>query len=211
MGFYIAGGILLLLILLMRLSVAADVRYADELSLSVGICGYRYPLLPAKEEEKPEAPPKKAAHAAKKGGKRRKKPEPPPEKPEKGDLKGTVETVWALLKAALPPIGELLCKVRLVRLDAVVTVGGADDAAEAAIAYGRLCALFYGGYAALQNMLRVKAKRVELNCDFLAPATTQDISFTLKLRVGSILWAALRIAFRFLAHTIRKERPQENA
>ena len=206
MGFWILGGIVLALAAILSLSVAADVRYAEELSLSVGICGFRCRLLPA--PEKPAPPPRRKKSAAS-GKKRKKKPAPPEKPPEKGDLKGTFQIIWDLLKAALPPVGELLGKVRLVRLRVLVTVGG-SDAAETALEYGRLCALVYGGYAALQSLIRVKAERVELNCDFLAPETVQEISFRLKLRVGSILWAALRIAFRFLTHTSRKER-QRNA
>ena len=85
MGWIIAGGILLLLALILSLSAAADVRYDGEFYLSVGILGWRYPILPAKEEPEQKKPAKKKQSAPKKG---KTGPAPPRRKSRK---KGT----WA--------------------------------------------------------------------------------------------------------------------
>ena len=209
MGWIIAGGILLLLALILSLSAAADVRYDGEFYLSVGILGWRYPILPAKEEPEQKKPAKKKQSEPKK---RKTGPAPPPkpkEKPEKGDLGGLFRIVSDLLKAVFPPLGKLLCKLRLTRLEADILVGG-EDAAQIAINYGRICGVFYGSYAALQNFIRVKkARRADISCDFLLPETREDISFRLKLRLGSILWAALCMGWRFLAYTIRRSNAEQ--
>lgn len=207
MGWIIAGGILLLLALILSLSAAADVRYDGEFYLSVGILGWRYPILPAKEEPEQKKPAKKKQSAPKK---RKTGPAPPPkpkEKPEKGDLGGLFRIVSDLLKAVFPPLGKLLCKLRLTRLEADILVGG-EDAAQIATDYGKICAVFYSSYAALQNLMKIKARRVDISCDFLLPKTREDISFTLKLRLGSILWAALCMGGRFLVYTIRRGREE---
>ncbi len=211
MGWIIAGGILLFLILLLCLSVVLRVHVTEEFTLSVGILCFYWQIFPEKpaKKKKPKAAPKKATKKAPSKKKRKKAP-PPEKKPEKGDIKGTADIVLDLLKAALPPLGQMLRHLRLVKLDARIWVGG-SDAAETALAFGKIQALFYGGYAALQNLIRVKAKRVEIDCDFLLPETRQDIFFCIKLRIGVILWALLRMAWRFLAHTIRKGQQPEPA
>ena len=207
MGWIITACILLFFVLLFSLSIAADVRYDGDFSLDVGILGWRYPVWPQKAKPEKKAPAKKAA-SGKPGRKKRKKAPPPPEKkPEEGDLKGTVGTVLDLFKALFPPLGKLLKKIRMTRLEAYILVGG-EDAAQIATDYGKICAVFYGSYAALQNLMKIKARRVDISCDFLLPKTREDISFTLKLRLGSILWAALCMGGRFLVYTIRRGREE---
>lgn len=207
MGWIITACILLFFVLLFSLSLAADVRYDGDFSLDVGILGWRYPVWPQEEKTEEKAPAKKAA-SGKPGRKKRKKAPPPPEKkPEDGDLKGTVGTVLDLFKALFPPLGKLLKKIRMTRLEAYILVGG-EDAAQIAEDYGKICAVFYSSYAALQNIMKIKARRVDISCDFLLPKTREDISFTLKLRLGSILWAALCMGGRFLVYTIRRGREE---
>lgn len=206
MGWIITACILLFFVLLFSLSIAADVRYDGDFSLDVGILGWRYPVWPQKEKK---APAQKAASGTPSRKKRKKAPPPPEKKPEEGDLKGTVGTVLDLFKALFPPLGKLLKKIRMTRLEAYILVGG-EDAAQIAINYGRICGVFYGSYAALQNFIRVKkARRVDISCDFLLPETREDISFRLKLRLGSILWAALCMGWRFLAYTIRRSNAEQ--
>ena len=211
MGWMIAGGILLALALILSLSVVLRVRVTEEFALSVGILCFHWQIFPEKpaKKKKPKAAPKKAAKKVSRKKKRQKVPAPE-KKPEKGDIQGTAGIVIDLLKAALPPLGQMLRHLRLVRLDARIWVGG-SDAAETALAFGKIQALFYGGYDSLQNLIRVKAKRVEIGCDFLLPETRQDISFDIKLRIGVILGALLRMTWRFLAHTIRKGQQPEPA
>lgn len=203
MGWWIVCGIVLLIVVLLSLSIAVDVRFTDEFTVSAGILGWRYQIFPAQEKPDKPAPKKAQAKSRSRPGKKKSAPKAP-QKPEKGDIKGTFQTVIDLLQAAFPPLMQLLGQIRLTRLDAVIQIGG-ENAADIALEYGKICALFSGGLATLQNMLRVKVKRVDISCDFLLPETRQDISFRLKLRIAAILWAALRIGGRFLVHTMRRE------
>ena len=91
---------------------------------------------------------------------------------------------------------------------AMAGIIGGGGLGQIAINYGRICGVFYGSYAALQNLMKIKARRVDISCDFLLPKTREDISFTLKLRLGSILWAALCMGGRFLVYTIRRGREE---
>ncbi|MGI5893086.1 MAG: hypothetical protein ACOX6P_00675 [Candidatus Merdivicinus sp.] len=206
MGWIITGGILLFLVIVLSLSVAVDVSYEEELIVSAGLCGLRYPIFPALEKEKKDKKPKKHVKAKKsaKSSRVSKKKPLPEKKPEKGDLKGTFDIVMDLIRASVGPILDLICRIRMVRLEAEIRVGG-QDASEIALDYGKICGIFYGGYATLQNLIKVRVKRVDISCDFLAPETRQVLSFQLKLRILWILWAILRIGWSFLAHTIRKE------
>lgn len=211
MGWMIVGGIFLFFVLLLSLSVAADIRYNGDFFIRVGILGWRYPILPAKEKK--ESEPQKSGKPKKKASKKSSAQKPPPKstekKPEKGDLGSLFHTVTDLLKAAFPPLGKLLGKIRMTRLEAYILVGG-EDAAQIATDYGKICGVFYGSYATLQNFIKIKARKVDISCDFLLPETQEDISFTLKLRLGSILWAAICMGIRFLVYTIRREQETES-
>ena len=207
MGWLICGGILLFFVLLFSLSLAIDVCLGGETRVSAGILGWRYPIVPAPpKKEKTEK--QKATEARKKAKKETKKAAKKEEESggkskEKGDIKGTVEMVLDLCKAALPPLGYLLGSFRLVKLEVEITVGG-EDAAQIAQDFGKLNAVFYTSYHLLQQMMKVKVRRIDLSCDFLLPETRQWVSFQLKIRLGVILLALLRMAGRYLVNTVKK-------
>ena len=110
------------------------------------------------------------------------------------------------------PLPFLLRHFRVTGLELTLIVGG-DDAAETALNYGKLCAVVHGSLAALKNLIRVRVKRIDISCDFCGGATRQQMAFKLEIRLGILLWALLRMAAGFLAHTYKRNKqpagPQE--
>ena len=149
------------------------------------------------EAKKKKPAPKKA------GPGKKKKVKQPEKKPEKGNIKETVQIVLDLIRSVAKPLGDLLKKSRVTDLRLTLRVGG-EDAAEIALNYGKLCGVVYGSLAALQNFIRVRVKKLDLSCDFCSEKTEQEIDFKLKMRVGSVLRAVIRMGIRFLAHTYKR-------
>ena len=90
-----------------------------------------------------------------------------------------------------------------------LTLAG-EDAAQTGIRYGQACAYVYSGLALVQGLMRVrKVGKIQITPDFSAQAPGSDyfFSFCLKLRAGSLLRAALRILFRFLLRTLKRDKP----
>ena len=195
MGWIIFGCILAVLIGILCLDLTFTVHYSEAFLISVGVGPFKYGLLVTEEE--------KAKREAKKKQKEAKKKMPAPKKPEKGNIKETVQIVLDLIRSVAKPLGDLLKKSRVTDLRLTLRVGG-EDAAEIALNYGKLCGVVYGSLAALQNFIRVRVKKLDLSCDFCSEKTEQEIDFKLKVRVGSVLRALIRMGIRFLAHTYKR-------
>ena len=195
MGWIIFGCILAVLIGILCLDLTFTVHYSEAFLISVGVGPFKYGLLVTEEE--------KAKREAKKKQKEAKKKMPAPKKAEPGKIKETVQIVLDLIRSVAKPLGDLLKKSRVTDLRLTLRVGG-EDAAEIALNYGKLCGVVYGSLAALQNFIRVRVKKLDLSCDFCSEKTEQEIDFKLKVRVGSVLRALIRMGIRFLAHTYKR-------
>lgn len=219
MGWIIFGCVLAVLAALLALDLTFTVRYAEEFTVSAGVGPVKYGLLVPEEEKQRRAARKeeKAARKKKSSGKKsaapaKKKPSQPKKNPEKGNVKETVQTVWDLICSVAKPLPFLLRHFRVTGLELTLIVGG-DNAAETALNYGKLCAVVHGSLAALKNLIRVRVKRIDISCDFCGGATRQQMAFKLKIRLGILLWALLRMGAGFLAHTYKRNKqpagPQE--
>lgn len=204
MGYIILAVIALLLALLLFSSLSFHVSCDNgAFSLTAQYLWFRVPLsLEKKESGPPKAKPQK---------KSAEKPKEEKPKKEKTPLAQSVRLIWDLIASAAEDLGILISKLRLYDLTLRLTLAE-EDAAETGIRYGKACAYVYSGLGLLQGLLRVrKVGEIRVTPDFSAGASRSDyfFSFCLKLRVGSLLRAALRILFRFLLRTLRREKASE--
>lgn len=180
-GLIVLALLLLFFIILFSLSITFRVLYTDTFTITVGIGKLRYTLLPATKKVRKE---KK-------------------EKEEKGDVKNTVFSALDIIKMVLPPIKDLLKKVRVTALSVTITVG-CEDSATTAVNYGKISVLVYGGLATLRNLLKIKVSKVDIGCDFLKDKTEQEIFFKVKIRIFSIILAILRMGYNFLVNILKR-------
>lgn len=188
---YILGGILLVLFLLTLLPVRVEVAFREEFALTLRYGFLRFPLLPGKES--PEEPP------------------PEPQEPEgpsaAGRLKralkregfwGLVQALGEFVKEALRASGRLLSHLKLKSFDLYLCLGGAYDAAEAAILYGQLSAGVYGACGTLFSLMPCKKKGVTVDLSYSAAENTADFSACLSIRPLFVLKAGLVILWNAL-------------
>ena len=97
----------------------------------------------------------------------------------------------------------LVRKIRVKKLKAVIIVAS-DDCAKTAQDYGKMCAVVYGAVGYLQNQIKMTVKRVFVGFDFNQTDTRYDIGFDLKIRLCYVLYALIRMLFRFIGNTIKK-------
>ncbi len=172
------------LLILFSLSITFRVNYSDELNITVGIGKLRFTLVP--------------------------RPEKKTDKPkEKGDVKETVFMVIDIIKSVLPPLKDLLKRIRVTSLCVDITVSG-EDAAQTAINYGKVNALVHSSLAALKNLVKLKVKKIKIDCDFLKTETEQRIFFKVKIRIIFVISAALRMGYAFLANTLKRKKMNKN-
>ena len=218
MGWIIFGCIIGLFAGILSLSAVVTVHYSEEFLIWIGAGPFRYGVLVTEEEQaareakkKQKEKKKKAVPVKKKSSNvRKKRPSQPKKKPQKGNVKETVGIVLDLIRAVAGPLPFLLRHFRVTGLKAWIVVGG-DDAAEIALNYGKLSGVVHGSLAALRNLIPVRVKRIDLFCDFCSSETRQQIDFKVKIRIGILLWTALRMGGRFLVYTYNRAVPSGTA
>lgn len=203
---YIFLGLLLFLFLLTLCPVRFDLEFREEFRLEVRYLFLRIPLLPGKPKEAEEKP----------------EPEKPQEekpKEEEGGKPGIVDRTKAALKREglggfLQALGELIklvtqTSVRILKrlklrcFDLYLCIGGAEDAAAAAILYGQVSAGVYSACGGLFTLVLCKRKGVTIDLDYDAPTHVIDFSTSLSIRPIFVLKGAVVLLLRGWKHLRR--------
>lgn len=140
----------------------------------------------------------------KKQKKKKPKKEPPQQvearsaKSKLDDFKKKVDDFMPLIESLSTATKKILRGVR-VRSFVLYLKVGKEDAAETAIEYGRLCALVYGAYAAINNFLTIPRPSITLESDFKNECFEWRFSALIKarlflfVRVGTgLLWGLVK-------------------
>lgn len=196
-GWIVLGAVLIFLLLLSMIRFGGQVRYdPDGLSLRLILGPVRIRLLPAKSEKsKKRVRPRRT--------RKREKPSPV----EDDRRHGTVGQVLELLPVLAEAAGALKRKIRIDRLDLNV-IWGAENAASAALGYGRANALLGMIWPLLDNNFKVKNCQwnVDVDYDKSKPELTADAAITAS--IGQLLCLAVRYGVKLLRKSSRsKERP----
>ncbi|MCD8331609.1 MAG: DUF2953 domain-containing protein [Oscillospiraceae bacterium] len=205
-GWFIAGGVLLLFVLLSQLRLGAEAGSPEEgeLFLTIRAGPFRFRLLPSakKAGDKAQKKPKS------KGAKKRTAKKPAQKKPK--DSKKTGRGKREMLSLALhmvPPVakaaGGLLRKIRIDRLE-LHLIWAAKDPASAAVGYGKAQAVMGMLWPPLERNFRVKERDLSVDVDFerAKPLLIAHVQITLTL--GQLLSFSLRLAASVLPTILRK-------
>lgn len=165
-------------------------------------------------------PPKKTDAAEQGGGtpeKRHvktagKQPKPAKQRPKpaitRADVWDAVQTLWPPLKRALARTRR---GIRVSPLEVRITLGGAEDPAEAALRYGRVQAAVWTGMPVLEEVLDVRDPYVGVRLDFDAPETRAEGTIGVSARIGTLLAAALGVGMPALRWLLRYQKKQKTA
>lgn len=218
-GWYIAGGILLLLAALLASPLRAEVFFREELRLRLGWMFLSFQVLPPKEE-KPEK--KKKPRKKKSSGK---KPPAPAKKPEEKKPGGLallkeifhyegVPGLFAFLKdlagIAAGTAKKLFAHLTVKKFDLLVVVGG-EDAAETALQYGKLCGAVYPAVSMLLSACKCRRYGVTIVPDFDARETQAVFSARVKIRVIFLLWYGIGALWAFVRRLVRENTQLQQA
>ena len=84
-----------------------------------------------------------------------------------------------------------------------------EDAADTAMAYGRVNAVVYTAYALALGFLRIEKPDIQIRPDFTAEEGKVDFASRARLTPLVALGAAIRIGCAFLVKTMRRKHAQE--
>ncbi|MBQ5311212.1 MAG: hypothetical protein ILP19_04135, partial [Oscillospiraceae bacterium] len=122
-------------------------------------------------------------------------------------LTDKIEAVKLLIDLVWDDLIKLIKKVYFTGL--VIDFTAADeDAAAAAISYGRMNAVVYDAIATVKVLTRLDVKSVRIDCLYDTPKDKAQYNgeITLRLRPASLVNAVFAVLFRFLFH-IKKYKP----
>lgn len=231
-GWIIAGGILLLIILLLDVPVRVMFSYDGELYLKVKYLFLTLFSIPAKEKkkkrrksaddgkkaEKTQEPPEKelkelAAEENKEADSEsaddkadKKKDKPKKAKKQKNDKIPTLDEILALLRAFVDSFGKPFRKfLRRIKICDFTfqRVCGGEDAAKAALNFGRTNLLIGNLLGLCNSVFTVKRPHVDIGVDFQSEESQTSVSGTVKLSalaaiafvlcfIGRIGWRVFR-------------------
>lgn len=230
-GWFIFGGVVLLLVLLFTRSVVVTAEY-DEKKLDVKVKYLFITLYPRKPKRKksPKRKKRKSAEARLTNepdeAESVEPPEEPPERePAGGEIKKArsekvpkkkkekkfafdLAQIMEYVRSASPPVKRLFKKIRVsdLTIDYVVAT---DDAAKTAIKYGTVCAALYPAIEWLTTYFTVRVRRVHVEADFSEEADDIFAYCKIKLRVstalGCILWLGVRVIKTYFKYQKKQE------
>ena len=216
---WIVLGILLFLCALILIPVSIKIGYKEEVTLSVGVPGIYFPILPKKEkkakplskkkyeklllkdaeraEKKRLADQKKAQKKKDTDKAKQAEKEQKAKDTEMADEPSTISLVLRIVGGVLDTFfGKL--RVKIARVNIVV---GGPDAAKTALTYG----IVSQGVAYLMELIATKTKMtrakntyVSVVPDFLAQKTTADLLIIFRLRLIDLLSTGIVFFIRFM-------------
>ena len=188
-GWYILGGILLLLVVVWLLRVGVDVRFGDELRVAVKIGPAKITVLP--QQEKKKKPQKEKPQKEKKTEKK------PAEKKAKkkspftfSDIRSAVPVLFEALKKAL---GKIRRRMRIDPLDVCVIFAG-DDPAKVAETYGWANSAMWTMMPQLERLLQIPDPHIHLGVDYERYDLHAEGRVGVTFRVGDLIVIGLTLA-----------------
>ena len=183
MGWLIALGILFLIAII---PVGASIFYDEDGFRALVIAGpIRIPIFPLKKKEEKE----KKDNKSKKNNinTKKKTPKQGTKKVESKKKKGgSLLDFLPVLDKVLDFLSAFRRKLRVPHLELKLILGGGDPS-DLAYNYGRGWSVLGNLMPLLDNVLYIKKRDVEVECDFLADQTTVIARFDISITIGRIL------------------------
>ena len=191
----IVGAVIVLLGILLWMPVTLEVAFRDGFAVQIRYLFLRFPWEP---KEEPASQKKEEPETA--------QPSPPaPSLKQKltvilrrEGLKGFLSTLKELAQSTEEASKKLLRRVRMKRFDLYICLGGEEDAAQAAITYGQVCAVVYGACGVLFGQFPCRRKQVTVDLDYHSREDRVEFSGAVCVRVLFLLVEGFILIYKAL-------------
>lgn len=239
-GWIIFGSIVLFIAFLLSCSLVVFVEYEKELKLNVKYLFftlYRIPALPKKKKLK-KAKPKSQSSLEKTNDDSENPPEnlsesrsdsdseenaesekaenkkddaaiPKKEKSSKKNISDYIPAIKLAVESAKKPIKRLIKGIRIYDLSVFMLCCG-EDAADAALNYGKANALVNGICGWISAFVTLKTNKIVIDVDFQKNESKTEFSFKVKLRVFTALVCGLSFFFNIIIKTFKQKSEEIN-
>lgn len=188
-GWYILGGVLVLLVAIWLLRVGAEIAFGEQLRVTLVIGPKKLVLLPKpdrKKKEKKKAPVKSAEEK----GKKEKKKLPFTFE----DVRSVAPVVFEALKKAL---GKIRRRMRVDPLTVSISFGG-EDPVKVAQMYGWTNTAVWTMMPPLEQLIHIPDPHIHLETDYQSLSVKAQGRVGVKFRVGDLIVIGLTLALPLL-------------
>lgn len=205
----------IILLILLIFPIRMKLTYTDDFSFSVSYLFFTFSIYPsAKEKTESKRAVKKEKKPSEKSEKKKEEKNTPFSSLQKlgaaEGVEGAVDFVKEVSSIVINTTGKL-CSHLIVNLIDVRMDVAAQDAAQTAILYGRVCTAVFPVIEALCSVSKVRRYFVEINPDFLANKTKSDMTVIFSVRVMFIISAAFAALFRYIKNIVLKNKKTDKA
>ncbi len=232
-GWIIAGGILLFILILLGIPVVVHFDYGDALRLKVKYLCFTLYQLPAKPKKNKKPKKQKKFRKAEQGGGAEKSSafentaSPTPVQEEKllknvsaamdehekkqfkktknPDLFEILELVKVAVDSLSKPLKKLCRRIKIQNFSIEMICGG-DDAAKAALNFGRMNLLITNALGWMGSFFNLKEPYIDINVDFQSEETIIGCSCKIKLSALAALAFVFTFLGRLIVRALRSER-----
>ncbi len=170
----IVGGVILFLLLLLLIPLRAKLRFQNEFVLYLRYAFFQFCILPGREKPQAEEVPKSEEEKGKGTEKLRNILK------AKGFF-GFLQALFELIGIVLQSGKRIVKRIKLKRFDLYLCLGGKEDAAEAAVSYGKLSAAVYSACGAFFALKKCRKKAVTVDLDYNSCENTVNFSGTVSV------------------------------
>ena len=205
-GWYILGGIVLLMLAIWLLRVSVEIAFGQELRVTAKIGPKKLTLLPKpeKRERAPKKKKKKALAAENKTEDKGKKKFPFTFE----DIRSAAPVVFEALQKALRKIRR---RMRVDPLDISITFAG-DDPAKVAEMYGWANTAMWTMMPPLEQLIHIPDPHIHLGVDYNSFRITAEGRVGVRFRIGDLIVIALTLAvpvLKWYMNRRKKAAPQK--
>ncbi|MGN0114798.1 MAG: hypothetical protein ACI396_05685 [Acutalibacteraceae bacterium] len=202
---YIICGIIAFFAALLLQSLVFTLDYGDDLTVYMRFLFIKIKLIPHNKKEKKKKGKKKSSGKAKSTDVKK--------KVDKSlNIKGFADT-FIEFKSAIRPIiealGSFIKHIRIKPLKIRAVLAG-KDAAELALDYGRLCAVFYPALAELCEQMKIEHKNIYIGVDYVKPKFELEIFMKLRIRLCYVIALLLKALWQLVKVKLRDINNQNN-
>lgn len=195
MGWLIFAGIILLLALLLMIPIHVRAEWKETLSVEIRYLFLKFKLYPAEKKEKKK---KKSSEKTKTESEAK-----PPKKKKKKLPEEVVDEIIEAIDHYGPGTKMILRNIRLHTLEGFWKIA-ADDAAECAVRYGKICAYLNTALGFFRNFVKIEKIKLRVYPDFVAEQEEIWVKADGEANPLILLIGFLRVGAVFLRDSFRK-------
>ena len=123
----------------------------------------------------------------------------------KSGIVGTLSAVFSAVKQLFSRIGKLIQKGIFKKFDLTIVIAD-EDAAEAALRFGQVCAVAFPMLQFLENKMKLRKENVDIRCDYESDHMQVSFDGQLNYRPWHFVCFLMGLVMNYIKRSVKKEK-----